>query len=561
MKSIRFLTLKILSYKERRARIINLNNDLILVKGKNRKGKSCILKSIYRALGAEIRRYPSRWSDANTILLLVFTIDGIKFKSLLIGNDYYVFNPDGSLRFGAKIGSKKYTQKINELFDLQLYLGDTKIPEVPIGAICMPFYIDQDDGWDECWTSFAKIGNNGERSNYRQYLTNVVNETYFQKKSELTKVESLLVKLRTENKAYQNIVLDVKRQYHVLGVQMSVEGFKNRTDIYLDQLTRLREEQNEILRSLHSLYTRRSYVEVNIEQLKRNIKDIEKDFNFALHQDNIITCPTCGGRYENNMLTRHEILRDKNACKNQVILYEKELDSLDKQIKAVTERFKNLNENIAVAQNALKEKDDNVSLDEVIEDKVREKLLTVIAEKKEKSQIEINSLHQKKTELESSIKLYENSGRKDLINETFINYVQKALYYMGGITMNEKSIHFGGRITATGSSKPIHIIANMFAYLHIIKEFGGPVFMPVVIDEPKQQGLTTEGLNKMLKFMESADLNSQLIVSLAEDNVTIPERFNVIDMNDWDRVLSDVDYHEVLDEIESLLDKTLFAVQ
>ena len=65
----------LLSYLEKKARIIDLDSNFVLIKGTNHVGKSCVLKSLYRALGAEIKKMPDTWDMSAVILLLSFTID------------------------------------------------------------------------------------------------------------------------------------------------------------------------------------------------------------------------------------------------------------------------------------------------------------------------------------------------------------------------------------------------------------------------------------------------------------------------------------------------------
>lgn len=557
MRKIRFQTLKILSYREKRAAIINLDCDAIIVEGGNHAGKSCILKSLYFGLGGEIKNFPQGWNQANIVLLLKFTIDGVHFKSLRMGNDIYVFNPDGSLRFKEKRGTEKLNKKINELFDLT-YSVEGRNQIVPVSALYMPFYIDQDLGWSEPWSSFSKTGNATERSNYRQFLTTVVDNSFFQKKNELINIEKELNKAQAERRALQKIQLDVQRQYKTLGIQMTESEFQKSVDNYLRQLTELREEQKSIMRQLQALYTRKSYLDVNIDQLKKNIKDIDKDFNYALHLDDIITCPTCGGQYHNDMLARHELLKDMNICKDQVIIFEQERDEIVIQIESVKQRNTDLNTKIANVQSAIKEKEKDVTLEQVIEDRTRTYLIDTVSERQACSNKLINDLTNKYSILEAAIKDYENNGRRDYINKEFINYVVSAVHSMGN-SIKSESVRFSGKISTSGSLLPIHVVAYTTAYLQIFNKFSGPLMMPLVIDEPRQQGIHSDSLNKMLQYLkDSMHGLTQLIVSSTDENVIIPDGYSVISLKKGETILNDEYYDEVSLEVEKLLEEDFF---
>jgi hypothetical protein len=331
MKNIRFKKLLLLSYHERTARTIDLDSDLIVVKGPNHIGKSCILKSIYAALGGKIKRIPAKWKNAGVVIALYFTIDGILFKSLKYGNFLYIFNPDNSMRYKAVFGSNKANVKFSELLGVKF--GTIENPIVfSQSCLLMPFYIDQDDGWRESWSSFAGI-KTSEKAEARLFLLGLIDGDYFSKKKELINVEDALKKTRNELKAYNKFYLELKRKNKESYIPVDLQSFKKEINEYLENLKKLRESQKDILRSLQALYTKKTYYEVSVNQLNENIKQIQKDFHFALEiNDDIVTCPTCGAQYSNNMLNRHVILEDEHTCKDLLIKYSDKLNHVKKNI-------------------------------------------------------------------------------------------------------------------------------------------------------------------------------------------------------------------------------------
>lgn len=89
----------------------------------------------------------------------------------------------------------------------------------------------------------------------------------------------------------------VRKRFKTLDIGTNVEGFKIRINQYLDKLKTLREKQNEHLRLMQKLYLKKAYVELGVEQLKKNIHEIEKISNmhwnlmmllFVLHVVHII---------------------------------------------------------------------------------------------------------------------------------------------------------------------------------------------------------------------------------------------------------------------------------
>lgn len=551
----------LLSYLEKKARIIDLDSDFVLIKGTNHVGKSCVLKSLYRALGAEIKKMPDTWDMSTIVLLLYFTIDNISFKSLLIGNDLYVLNPDGTIRFKEKIGSRELSKNMDSLLGVNIGVADDSQQLIPVGANFMPFYIDQDTGWSETWTSFSKVGTLGEKSNVRQYLTGIVDESFFAYKKKLVSVEKELKKCISGLKSYQLLSEQVKIKFNPLKLEIDVDSFKKRINSYLEKLKLLRESQNKHLRLMQELYAKKTYIELNIEQLKKNIKEIEKDFQYALELDEVVICPTCGARYTNDILSRHELMKDEHVCRDMVIRCNNDLDIVNRQIETAIEKSKEINLEIESTQNLIKVSNDEISLEEVIEAKSRVQMLDLVAKQHAELTQQSKKLQNEKSKLEQLIKGYEDSGRKEEAESIFVNNVVDATKSMG-TTIKRDKIRFGGRITATGSALPVSVIAHTFSYLKLIHRFSGPIFMPMVVDEPRQQGLQQHGLNMSLSYMlKSMPKDGQLIVSLAEDkDVSIPEDALILDLDITGRVLIEEDFETVNQEIDNILETDFLRI-
>lgn len=545
----------LLSYSEKKARIINLDSDFVLIKGTNHVGKSCVLKSLYRALGAEIKKMPDTWDMSTIILMLCFTIDKVRFKSLLIGNDLYVINPDNSIRFKEKIGSESLSKNINSLFGVNLKQVDDSWQSVPVGANFMPFYIDQDAGWTETWSSFSKVGTLSDKANVRQYLTGLVDDSYFTYKKALASVDRNLKKTTSEFRSYQFLSKQVSYKFKPLKLVIDVNDFKDKINSYLEKLKQLREMQNKHLRLMQELYSKKTYIELNIEQLKKNIKEIEKDFQYALELEEVVICPTCGGHYTNDILSRHELMKDEHVCRDMVIRCNNDLDNIIKQIEAAVEKSKEINSTIEETQNQIKASNEEISLEEVIEAKSREQMIDMVNMQCSELSSKVDHLLKEKGRLEAIVNSYEDSEKKEEAEHLFVDYVVAAMKAMGVSAKREK-IRFGGKISATGSALPVSVIAYTFSYLKLIHKYSGPIIMPVVIDEPRQQGLQQQGLNLSISYMlKSMPQNGQLLVSLADDNdISIPSNALIIDLDQTGQVLIKEDFEKVNLEIDEILE-------
>lgn len=82
----------------------------------------------------------------------------------------------------------------------------------------------------------------------------------------------------------------------------------------------------------------------------------------------------------------------------------------------------------ADVQASIRANENNVTLEQVIDDHVRKKLLEVVSVKSEDTNTKIAELAQKKGVLETQIKEYDTSGRKSLLNQEFASFTQTASY-------------------------------------------------------------------------------------------------------------------------------------
>ena len=158
MKSLRFHSCLLVSHREKRARKVEFHPEVTVLKGPNDTGKSSIIKSLYQTLGAAPAVEHPRWKGAGVSTLLHFAIDGKPYSAFRAGRTHALF------RGNELIG--KYTSVstglgpvLADLLDFKLRLpthkGDIAVP--PPAYLFLPFYCDQDKGWNSTWSSFDKL--------------------------------------------------------------------------------------------------------------------------------------------------------------------------------------------------------------------------------------------------------------------------------------------------------------------------------------------------------------------------------------------------------------------
>lgn len=555
MKRIRFKEIALMSY-DGEARRINLNNDLVILAGGNESGKSSILKTLYHTLGATVHPFAQRWDEANVISLLKFTIDGTNFKAVRMANDVYVFNPDGTICF-HETDSHIIAVKINELLGIPPFYKDPTDKEIilPVGCLFMPFYIDQDHGWDQPWNSLLRLM--GDKHNAMLFHVGAINEEYYSYKSLLDVAESKLKSTIDEimgstkfKNTFMNRYKDVDR------LPFTDEEFKRGIDDVLSKLSELKEEQNKILQELEKLYGVRYSYQFNIDQLKENINEIDKDFRYALKSPHELCCPMCGATVENGPFERFRLLDDRDRCKNLLIENNRKLEQINDRISDKERVSESIKKKIEELQQSINARSERVSLEEMFIEKMKEHVETVMTDA-------VNALMADKVKLENDIAYYKNNLKRvskddirQAIQKEFDNYMRSTLHKLGlGRSESQKHYSLGGKVKTTGSNIVKMVIAYTYAYYFVMLKHDCPIFAPIVIDEPKQNGLDDNGFSSIIDFIiNSRPEQSQLILSLTDSELNLlSQDYNPIMLYSGQDVMNTDEYQSVKDEIEDLV--------
>ena len=555
MKNIRFKEVAFLSYKGV-ARRINLNRDLVVIAGGNETGKSCILKSLYYTLGASVHPFAQRWVEGNVISLLKFSVDGINFKAVRMGNDIYIFNPDNTLNFHER-DRIRFAAKLGNLLGINISYKDSKGKDKTFtsGYMFMPFYLDQDKGWDQPLNSFTGLSGSGGKHNAILYHTGIINDEFYVYKSRMEEAEARKKTANNEiaaNFRFRQEAMKRFAKYDVL--PFTVEEFDNGIKEVMSKLNSLKEKQKDIMKELEKLYSIKYSYQFNIDQLKENIVEIEKDFKYALRSENEICCPMCGASVDNDAFARFKMLDDKDRCKDLLIDNNTKLDDIKEKIAEKEKASQSIRDEIDELQERINRRSNEVTLDEMFEAKLRSYVDEVVSDSTDKLRAEINKLDLIIYESKENIKRLQNNDKKSIVENDFDTSVKNLLRKFG-IISGDKKHPLGGRIKTTGSSVVKYVIAYTYAYLNVMQKKNCPLFAPIVIDEPKQKGIDDNGFISMLNsIVNDRPQGSQLILSLTDNELThLNAEFDSIMLQHGSDVMNKEEYEDVKKEIEELV--------
>ena len=557
MKNIRFKEILFLSYKERKARRINLDSDVVVIKGGNGTGKSCLLKSLYGVFGAMVNKYPEGWEPYYIVVLLKFQIDGVTHRAMRIGKDFYILNPDNTY-FSETNSMEDQAKALSILFDLNLYYysDQSQKKRLPIGCYFMPFYIDQDSGWQQPWTSFTQVGNEQVKRNVMLYYTGVVNYDYYLSQSHLASLKNEYRRWKNE-KTIQNNFISIIREKLQSNNTMSLteDAFRDEIDSFVTKIQDLKEKQNKILKELEELYFDKLFKENRVASLHANIKAIEDDFNYAITHEDVLICPVCGAQTENTALVRLGMQIDKEDSRELIVKYKMELDEINRRIERANKKSEELRSQIEEIEKLVTTKKEEYTLKEYLDNKVIEKLHELFNENELEFEENIQRVEGDIHDEEEKLKSLKGTNRLKVILEDF-NACLRTYSKELGSSFDKKKYHgLGEKIKGSGSSHPKETLAYFFSYLTIMHKYNTPVMMPIVIDEFKQNGTTDQSIDKMIGFaINHRPKNGQVIYSISDDYSATGDNVKVVSL-DGETLMNESEYESVRNEVDDILNK------
>lgn len=545
-----FKSLTVINLQDHLAKRIDFLPGLNIILGKNKTGKSSLIKSIFYTMGCKVF-FEDSWLKIIDELHLEFSFDNKNYILKRISNteNYTLLDLQTSKIVFQTIDYKTFCKKFFELFDINFYLNEKKskkeIP-VPPAAIFNFNYIDQDRGWN------LDLANNFYNLSYiqdvnRTVVKYVVGETtnnYFK-----LKIKNNTLKYEIEN--YKNEILSINkfltRVQHQVPQKVELQtDWLQQSELenlqFLKESIRLKSFKiNEIENFLKELRD-------SIKYLKLNIAELNKDFDFSTKiLENNIHCPTCGTIHTNEPENKFKFLSDINKLSELIHLnrqdikkLETEKNTLSKELKSLNLEHKNLETFITSSPNYINfiETQKTVGMLNLIRKNTTE------TEKMEKilkhKEILKSSI---KNELESFTTIKRKSFLRNSLKQELLNNVVPL--NLESTTNLDLSNYMLIKKNISGSDGP-RIILNYYAslYKYNLKRNNYP-FNFLIVDTPNQQGQDELNLKIIDNFIGELDPSGQIILG-TERRIGYEKNSHVIHLQNNKRQClnkEDYDYH------------------
>lgn len=562
MKSLRFQKLWLCSELEKSGKKVEFHPTTTVVVGENDTGKSSLIKSIYAAFGADPHIVHPRWATANVSILVDFTVDGAAYRILRAGAVFALFKGNGSLVWKETGVSTGVARSVAKLLDFKLELqnrqGEFATPPPAYGFL--PFYVDQDAGWQKTWNSFAGLGQfENFKKDVATFHAGLKPNAYYAARAEKQTADRAKDDLRVERRALDRAAKRLQGNRIELKFDLKPEAFGDRLNALFQQCEAQQVEQEKVQRSLTNLHSQRAVLIEQIQIARRALADLNADFEFLRRSaDSEINCPTCGTLHENDFANKFGLIGDSDLCRDFLIEAQTDLAKVDQDIAEQRQAYKQSDQRIIAIQAILDEQRGDIKLRDLIEGESERMVDEAIEVERRLLDEAMGRLDATADEAQSTMKTFDDpTHTKEIMT-----------YYRG--KMAEFLVHLRvpgllpsayGKIDCTiretGSDLPRALLAYYYAFLHTMHKFSGHVSAPIILDSPIQQDQDPENAARVIEFaLNNAPDGSQIILgSVSLHNV--PYVGVSISTTEENQLLETAAYDLVREEMKPLFEQLL----
>jgi len=541
MKNI-FKSLLIADLNQRKARKIIFKPGFNILTGPdNHVGKSSIMKSVYYTLGANVH-FDDKWDVNSKQTTLTFSNENGEYKITRFGTKYCILKEKQLIACVESTGELR--EYLPQIFGKDFYTKtkkDDKYHRAYPVFYYLPYYIDQDAGWNtKNFSNFKDLDMYG-KNNLKKALYEHLGANYSVHYKSVEKHDKLI----NEKENVENKITRLENTVKTLKESLDNNVLTNNY-IFIDGLIEeTRKKINNLTKEIENTWYEITQLHEELADLKHSLTVI-KEYN-KLKTSNPTTpeiathCPNCGYDLTASL---YEQVRMNYLKLNEEILYERiknQYNNTEKKLKKKIELYKELQEQLAAITTNSNSNNNNVDNSLVISE-------TIV-----RLQEQINCNTNEKKEIISEInKLDKEINTKELeteINQCFKKHYsqrQKALQLNDEKNKIDLDMNFGGQGTVMTKS----IICYYSAFFDTMDERNYPfVQFPFLIDSPKTKETSKANTKILFESISTIKLDQIIISTVDYADELVTKKPYIITLDKPFELLNSEDYQENQEEI------------
>jgi predicted nucleic acid-binding Zn-ribbon protein len=524
----------------------------------NRTGKSLIMKSIPYAFGAELEKYTKNWKKLSIVTWLEFSYMNDDYLIFRDGEKFMVYK--NNMMFNAAKSIGELRDVYSELFGFSIKLelsNRSGTSTIYPGGMLLPFYIDQDKGWDGEKQSFADVKFIKDwRKNILYFYTGRRTERYY----EILKLRSEPTKKREKLK-HEKAVLDKLideeefKNIESLKVNFDLKEFEEETKELSNLLNKNLKQKELIREKLLKLHNKQFEINQEYENAKIGLAELRKDIDYLNSEirTEVILCPLCGTRHENDIENRFLVYKEEKECIKIIDKCINEESKIALELENVKFELEDISAEVKEIQDIMARKKENITFEEVAKAEGVKHLIKELKDNLEYVEENISGL-------DGEIKKYTNemtqiTKKSKSIEEKFQATFKEYIKTLNVVDFEEEEIHkLGDKISSGGSDTARAILADYLAIYKVIEGNQAMPLFPIIIDSPRQQEQGTLNSSAIFDFLLADDTeneNYQMIIATTEIDSKYQKDAKVYNFVEVKSLLKKEGYEETFREYQN----------
>jgi chaperonin cofactor prefoldin len=473
------------------------------------------------------------------------------------GSTFALFNSSDELLQRFESVTTELAPYFAQLFDFHLPLKSKKgeSTQATPAFMFIPFYVDQDKGWTDRWTSFTRLQQFSDwKLDVAQYHMGIRPNAYYEAKARLSAVQAEIQPLEIERRSLGIISGKISEILADAEFDIDIEAFKKEIEELLVYANSLRTAEESLKVDLSALYVRKQAVEEQIQIVQAAVHELNADYEFATTAGEKVDCPTCGAHYENGFAERFAIASDEDRCEELLSDLHSQREVIDSKITALNRSVQDNRTALGKVQAHLHKKRGELTLSEIIQTQGRKEVRTIVRSEMYTYDRKISELRASVETLRREMKALDDKTHRKSIEAEYVATVRRYLARLQIYNVPEtKYAALESTIQESGSSLPRAILGQLYAVLSVINRHSTATYCPIVIDSPRQQDQDPANWKRILEFIrEFQPSESQLILGLVEDE-GVDFGGEVIDLTEKFRLLQASEYNKLWPGVQHLL--------
>lgn len=526
MENFRIEKLTVLSELKKISFSCNFKNGMNLLIGKNKTGKSSIIKSIFYSFSSGVN-FDDFWEKNVNEYIVEFSIYEEKFtirrsKKEPKANEYFLYK-NNEILLGKYQKQDDLSEMLSKIFQVNFKLTSNKDANkelfVTPSLLFSYMYIDQHYGWSKIGEGFNDIKKyNNPRDEILKYIVGYLNHEYYELANANKILKNDLKVLENKHRIIEEFVKTLSEQIPRKFENKIISNSKINNTSIVKKLETMMRESFKVVEELEKVKNEIFKNQQEISQLEIIMDELQLDIEYARNLEDEVVCPYCGVTHENSINNkisivnnyedafelRQEKIKDSKYLNEKLEEINKQKTSIDYQTRKYKNEIKQTKKNFSLIQNFK-----NEGKFELITKSNND--LNYIYEQIISKEIEITEKNKSITKLKSPKR---NKKIDSEIKELFVNY-------SGRLSADTENVKFRSfkptdkSIEGSGGSEGTRLILAYYLAIYTLNlsRIDFP-FKFLVVDTPNQQGQDPENLENIYSLLKDfSETDGQIIIA------------------------------------------------